>query len=137
MANLNLNKVILAGRLTAVPELKSTPSGTYVTQCTVAINRMPSSDGKVIADFISVVAWRQTAEFIAKYFTKGSSICVIGSIQTRSWNDQQGNKRYATEVVADEIKFVDSKSEASSKASDTSETVPEFETLSEDDELPF
>lgn len=116
MANFNLNEVILAGRLTAKPELKQTTSGVAVTSFTVAVTRRlgeKQADGtvKAIADFINVIAWRKSAEFVCQYFDKGSSICVVGSIQTRTWEDKQGNKRYATEVVADEIHFVDSKGE--------------------------
>ena len=112
MANFNLNKVILGGRLTADPELKTTPSGVVVTSFTIAVNRRFSGKNEESqADFINVVAWRQTAEFITRYFRKASSICVVGSIQTRSWTDQNGNKRYATEVVADEAMFVDAKNE--------------------------
>ncbi|MBO5790395.1 MAG: single-stranded DNA-binding protein [Clostridia bacterium] len=116
MANLNLNKVVLAGRLTADPELKQTQSGIAVLSFTLAINRrfQKSADGQAPqqqADFITCVAWRQTAEFISRYFHKGSCLCVTGSIQTRSWQDQQGQKRYATDVVVDEAMFVDSKGE--------------------------
>ena len=107
MANFNLNKVILGGRLTADPELKQTPQGVSVTQFSLAVNRRPAKDKETLTDFITVVAWRQTAEFICKFFKKGSSICISGSVQTRSWIDQQNNKRYATEVVADEAYFVD------------------------------
>lgn len=110
MANFNFNKVILGGRLTADPELKSTQNGVMVTSFNVAVNRRYSGENKEQqTDFISCVAWRQQAEFVSKYFRKGSSICVVGSIQTRSWTDQNGQKRYTTEVVADEIHFVDSK----------------------------
>ena len=117
MANFNLNKVILGGRLTADPELKTTPSGLSVTTFTVAVNRKAAKSGEnPQADFISVTAWRQTAEFITKYFRKASSICIVGSIQTRSWTDQQGQKRFATEIVADEAYFVDAKSEIASTA---------------------
>lgn len=113
-SNFNLNKVILGGRLTAKPELKQTTSGVAVTSFTVAVTRRlgeKQADGtvKAIADFINVIAWRKSAELVCQYFDKGSSICVVGSIQTRTWEDKQGNKRYATEVVADEIHFVDSK----------------------------
>ena len=113
MANFNLNKVILGGRMTADPELKQTASGVAVTSFGVAVNRRYAKDGEQTADFINIVAWRATAEFICKYFHKGSSIALVGSIQTRTWTDQNGNKRYATEVVADEAYFVDSKSEVS------------------------
>ena len=114
MANFNFNKVILGGRLTADPELKTTPSGISVTSFTIAVNRrFGGKNGEdTQADFINVTAWRQTAEFVTRYFRKARSICVVGSIQTRSWTDQQGNKRFATEVVADEAMFVDAKSES-------------------------
>jgi len=115
MANFNFNKVILGGRLTADPELKTTPSGISVTSFTIAVNRRYGAKAGVEepqADFFNVTAWRQTAEFITRYFRKASSICVIGSIQTRSWTDQQGMKRFATEIVADEAFFVDAKSES-------------------------
>lgn len=114
MANFNFNKVILGGRLTADPELKTTPSGISVTSFTVAVNRRfgGKSAEDTQADFFNVTAWRQTAEFITRYFRKASSICVVGSIQTRSWTDQNGQKRFATEIVADEAYFVDAKSES-------------------------
>lgn len=141
MASLNLNKVVLCGRLTADIELKQTQSGVHVCSFTIAVNRRIAKEGEQQADFISVVAWRQTAEFISKYFKKGNSICVSGSIQTRSWKDNNGNNRYATEVVADEAMFVDSKSEGS--ASTTSydapayASAPKFEEIKTDDDLPF
>ena len=112
MANFNLNHVILGGRLTADPELKTTPSGIPVTTFTVAVNRrFGGKNGEESqADFFNVTAWRQTAEFITKYFRKASSICVVGSIQTRTW-EKGGVKHYATEIVADEACFVDAKNE--------------------------
>ena len=112
MANFNMNKVILAGRLTEDPELKTTPSGVSVTSFLIAVNRKAAKEGEQQADFFHVTAWRQTAEFITKFFRKASSICVSGSLQNRSWVDPQGIKRYATEIVADEVYFVDSKAEA-------------------------
>jgi single-strand DNA-binding protein len=120
MANLNINKVILGGRLTADPELRQTPSGIAVLSFTIAVNRRFASkstddNGQQTqtqqADFINCVAWRQTAEFISRYFRRGSCICITGSIQTRSYNDQQGQKRYATDVQVDEAYFVDAKGE--------------------------
>ena len=155
MSNLNLNKVVLGGRLTADPELRQTPSGVAVVSFGIAINRRyqsKSADGspaQAPVDFINVVAWRQTAEFIARYFRKGSAICVTGSIQTRSWQDQQGQKRYATEVVADEAMFVDSKNENGAGGqystdsynapsySSSPASAPKFEELKTDDDLPF
>ena len=152
MSSLNLNKVVLCGRLTADPELKQTTSGIAVVSFTLAVNRRfqsRSTDGAQApqqqADFISVVAWRQTAEFISRYFKKGSALCVTGSIQTRSWQDAQGQKRYATEVVADEAMFVDSKNEGGQfgdsynapSYSSAPAATPKFEELKTDDDLPF
>lgn len=112
MANLNLNKVILGGRLTADPELKTTQSGVSVLSFSLAINRKVGKDKDPQTDFITCQAWRQTAEFINQFFKKGSSICIVGNLQVRKWEDNNGQKRYATEVVVDEAMFVDSKSEA-------------------------
>ncbi len=154
MANFNLNKVILGGRLTADPELKTTPSGILVTSFTVAVNRrFGGKEGEQAqADFINVTAWRSTAEFVTKYFRKASSICIVGSIQTRSWTDQQGQKRFATEIVADEAYFVDAKSEMSGQSAPPASTympngygvqspmsapAPSFEDIANDDDLPF
>ena len=150
MANFNFNKVILGGRLTADPELKTTPNGIVVTSFSIAVNRRysKSSEGQANqqSDFINCVAWRTQAEFITRYFKKGSAICVTGSLQTRSWNDQQGNKRYATEVVVDEVNFVDSKGENSQyqNSSDSygapsysTDTAPDFEVITGDQDLPF
>lgn len=149
MSALNLNKVILGGHLTADPELRQTTTGVHTTSVSIAVNRRFSKDGQREVDFINVVAWRQTAEFICRYFKKGSSICVSGSIQTRSWQDQQGNKRYATEVVADEAYFVDGKTDAQGENAAQNEnagfsapsftpTAPaQFEELKTDDKLPF
>ncbi|MBQ9086907.1 MAG: single-stranded DNA-binding protein [Clostridia bacterium] len=155
MSALNLNKVVLAGRITADPELKQTPSGVSVVRFTLAVNRRFSKSneqGEQQTDFISMVAWRQTAEFISKYFRKGSALCVTGSIQTRSWTDQQGQKRYGTDVVVDEAMFVDSRSESTGgqgnayvpdaysttpSYSSAPSTAPNFEELNTDDDLPF
>lgn len=102
------NKVILVGNLVADPELKQTPSGVSVVSFTLAIQRrFAKPDDAQQADFINIVAWRQTAEFVARYFTKGRSMLVCGALQSRSFTDQNGQKRYVTEVVADEVSFVD------------------------------
>lgn len=113
MASFNFNKVILGGRLTADPELKTTQSGISVTSFTVAVNRRTSKNAseEAQADFFNVTAWRTTAEFITRYFHKASSICVVGSLQTRSWVDQQGVKRFVTEIIASEAFFVDAKAD--------------------------
>lgn len=157
MANFNFNKVILGGRLTADPELKTTPSGVSVTSFTVAVNRrFGGKEGEQPqADFFNVTAWRQTAEFITKFFRKASSICIVGSLQTRSWTDQQGQKRFATEIVADEVYFVDAKGESAAPATApvnqsaapayggympegyAAAPAPRFEDMADDEELPF
>ncbi len=137
MANFNFNKAILGGRLTADPELKTTSSGLHVTSFKLAVNRRNSNkDGDdAKTDFIACVAWRQTADFITSYFKKGSSICVVGSIQSRSWTDAQGTKHYATEVAVDEVSFVDSKGEIIPDAGKQSE--PVFEEIEDNSDLPF
>ena len=114
MASFNFNKVILGGRIARDPELKTTQSGLSVTQFSIAVNRKSTKDQQAPqADFINVTAWRNTAEFITKFFRKGSSICIVGSLQARSFTDKTGSKREVTEVVADEAYFVDSKQEVS------------------------
>ena len=117
MSALNFNQAILAGRLTADPELKTTQSGISVTQFTIAVNRPKRKDDNTeMSDFISCVAWKERAELVAKYFRKGSAIMVIGQIQTRTWTDNNNQKRYATEVLVDNIRFVDSKADAAQKS---------------------
>lgn len=141
MAALNLNKVILGGRLTADVELKTTPSGVSVCTFNLAINRKYSKDGEQAVDFVSCVAWRSTAEFLAKFFKKGNSLCVVGSIQTRSYTDKEGHKRTATEVVVDEAMFVDSKSESVSFGGGQGYMPDAYavgvDGYSEDDDVPF
>ncbi len=103
----DLNKVILMGHMTADPELKQTTSGISVCSFSIGVNRRYSKQdqGQQSVDFINIVAWRQQAEFVSRYFKKGQSIVVCGSIQTRKWTDNNGQTRYATEVVADEVSF--------------------------------
>ena len=141
MANLNLNKVILCGRLTADVELKQTPNGLAVCTFALAINRKTAKDQQQKADFVKCVAWRQTAEFVSKYFKKGSSLCIVGSIQTRHWKDDNGYARDATEVLVDEAVFVDSKSESGNydapSYSAPPASAPNFEELKTDEDLPF
>lgn len=109
-----LNIAVIMGRLTATPELRTTPNGISVTSFSVAVERSYSSrnGGERQTDFINVVAWRGTAEFICKYFTKGQMIAINGSIQTRNYEDKQGNKRTAVEIVADNANFCGSKRES-------------------------
>lgn len=106
-----MNKVILMGRLTKDVEMRQTPNGISVARFTLAVNRRFAKEGQQQADFINCVAWRQTGEFIARYFQKGSMIAVVGSIQSRSWDGQDGKKQYATEVNVEEAYFTGEKSE--------------------------
>lgn len=101
-----MNSVILVGRMVADPELKTTQTGLEVTSFRVAVDRPYSKDGEKKADFIDVVAWRKTAAFICQYFSKGKPIAVKGSLQTRTYETQDGSKRYVTEVLADNVEFV-------------------------------
>lgn len=108
-----MNKVILMGRLTRDVEMRQTPSGASVARFSIAVNRrFKNSEGNYDADFINCAAWRQTGEFISRYFHKGSMIAVVGSIQTRSWDGQDGKRQYATEVVVDEAYFTGSRTES-------------------------
>lgn len=108
-----MNKVILMGRLVRDPELRQTPTGVSVARFTIAVNRrFVGKDAQQTADFISCTAWRQTAEFICRYFQKGGMIAVVGSIQTRSWDDRDGKRQYATDVVVDEAYFTGSKGDS-------------------------
>lgn len=150
----SFNKVILMGRITADPELKQTTSGVSVCRFTIAVDRRYTKEEKQ-ADFINVVSWRQTAEFICRYFAKGSAILVCGELQTRSWTDNDGNKRYATEVIAGEASFCEAKNNSegtnsysnNSNASHSKNEAPaylpdayaaaRFEEVEEDATLPF
>lgn len=138
--SLNLNKVILAGRITSDPELKKTPNGISVTSFSIAVKRRIGDE----TDFLDVVSWRGTAEFITRFFRKGQAICVSGSLQKRQWNDKKGGKRIAVEIIADEAYFVERKwKEESGNPSTVSQTEYEpserqdFEDMSRDEELPF
>jgi single-strand DNA-binding protein len=139
MSNFNYNKAIIGGKITADIELKQTSGGAPVCSFTIAVNRRKSAEGKQEADFINCVAWRHNAEFISKFFKKGSSICITGTIQNRTW-EQDGQKRYATEIIVEEACFVDSKNESNQASGQPSftnmEAVP-FEQMSADDDFPF
>ena len=130
--------------MTADPELKQTLNGKSVASFSIAINRRYQNEGEKKADFINVVAWNKKAEFIAKYFRKGMAICIVGSIQSRSWVDQNGQKRYTTEVIAEEANFVESKSDGQTnqpayvpEAYTFPAGAPNFEEISPEDVLPF
>ena len=138
MANFSFNKVILGGRLTAEPELKTTQSGLSVVSFSIAVNRKTKQGEEQKADFFNVTAWRQTAEHISRYFHKGSSICIVGSLQNSSWTNQKGEKQFRTDIIADEVMFVDSKSERTTLVpTNTNAPMPNFEEIPNDADLPF
>lgn len=154
-----LNTCILMGRLTANPELRTTQTGKSVASFSLAVDRDFQQSGEKQADFISVVAWGKTAEFIDKYFCKGRMIAIVGHIQTRTYTDKDGNKRKAVEVVADKAGFTGEKAQPAAEetsriegyepagktrspvaASDVgyeSGNLGDFTELSSDDDLPF
>ena len=138
MANFNYNKVILGGRLTDTPTLKTTPAGHSVTTFSMAVN-----DRQNKGQFFTITAWNKTAEFVCQYFSKGSSICIDGVLNTRSYQDNTGTKRYVTEVVADNIYFVDGKNDNRTSApvqaqpQPVQQVQPNFVEIGEDEELPF
>ena len=134
---MNLNKVILGGRLTANPELKQTGNGVAVTSFTIAVDRKYQKDSEKKADFITIVAWRQTAEFICKYFTKGSAIIICGELQTRSWKDADGKNRYATEVVASEVSLKKKKKASDNISITAEESASEGFVVVGEEDLPF
>ena len=137
----DLNKWIGAGRLTADPELKQTPNGKPVATFSVACNGYTNKQtGETQVSFINVVAWNNTALFVNRYFSKGSKILIVGEIQTRSWTAQDGSKRYATEVKANEVHFVEKKTFAAENLGAYDEVVNdgvEYEEMSDDESLPF
>ena len=135
-----LNSVVIMGRLVADPELRTTASGKPVTSFTVAVDKRFNKQGEEKqADFIDIIAWRNTAEFVCKHFRKGSMIAVQGSIQTRMYEDKNGNKRKAVEIVADEVSFCGDKNINAAPAPTTPTITPsaeEYRDIPEDD-LPF
>ena len=157
-----LNVAVIMGRLAADPELRHTPNGVAVTSFTLAVDRSYARAGtERQTDWIDVVAWRQTAEFVCKYFTKGQLMAVTGSIQTRNYEDRNGNKRKAVEIQATEVNFASSRREGGAMGGDPSYSQPrasapaqpaafsepapayssgsseDFEEILGDDDLPF
>lgn len=121
-----LNHITIMGRLTRDPEMRRTGSGVAVTSFTIACDRDFGQDGQKETDFIDITAWRNTAEFVSKYFTKGRMAVVSGRLQIRSWTDKDGNKRKSAEVVADNVYFGDSKPEGSSGGSYSTPAMPSY-----------
>lgn len=133
-----LNTVALMGRLTRDPEPKTTGSGVSVTSFTLAIDRSYTKQGEDRqADFIDVVAWRGTADFICKYFRKGQLIAVQGFLQTRTYTDKDGNKRKVTEVVAEKVSFAESKKRDEQQQKEDQYEAEESDSYTSDDDLPF
>ena len=129
-----LNRIIVMGRLTRDPELRRTNSGTAVASFAVAVDRdFKSQSGEKETDFIDVVAWRNTAEFVSKYFSKGRMAVVEGRLQLRDWTDKEGNKRRTAEIVADSVYFGDSKRDGG----ETVEPKGGFSEIEDDGNLPF
>lgn len=141
------NLVVLTGRLTADPELKTTNTGISVTSFSIAVNRRYRAGEETQTDFINIVAWRQTAEFITKYFKKGNMIGIEGSIQTRKYTDKNGNNRTVFEVVASNAQFVESKKDSAGPAGVMGEDAASFSNAESgdfteidsgmDDDIPF
>ena len=135
------------GRLTADPELKMTQNSTPVCSFRIAVERnvVNKQTGERATDYINVIAWRQTAEFVCKYFRKGSMVALEGSIQTRSWDDTDGKKRYATEVIVNQVYFAESKRDAQAEpigsdsyaSSDFGSLPDPISPMGTDDDLPF
>ena len=139
----SLNKVILIGNITADPELKQTQSGTSVCSFNIAINRYSKEPDAKKADFFTVVAWQAKAEFVSRYFKKGSGIVIVGRLENREWSDKQGNKRISTEIIAEEISFAGGK-ESSTEAKNEpyvpsayTTNSQNFEAIPSDEGLPF
>jgi single-strand DNA-binding protein len=136
-----INSVCLIGRLTYEPELRSTPSGVSVIRFQIACDRTYQKQGEERkADFIDCVAWRQTAEFVSRYFHKGSMIAIEGSIQTDNYTDKNGNQRKSVEVVANNVSFCESKKNATEDVTEPNLGIPVEETQYEEeiiDDLPF
>lgn len=131
---MGVNKVILQGNLTKDPEARTTTSGVSVTTFSIAVGRrFAKPEDEVKADFFTCVAWRGLADFVAKNFVKGKAIVVVGNLQNRSYTDSNGQKRYVTEVVAEECHFAGSKEHSS----EANTSAMNFETIGDDDELPF
>lgn len=136
-----MNKAILIGRLTKEPETRYTQTNNIqVTSFTLAVNRRFAKEGEQQADFINIVAWNKTAEFVSKYFRKGQQVAIVGRIQTRNYDDNNGVKHYVTEVIAEEVYFADSKKEGQADESILGSSTPatnnDFDITSSDD-LPF
>lgn len=132
-----LNQAVLMGRLTADPELKHTQSGVAVIRFTLAVDRSYAKQGEERqTDFINITAWRQTAEFVSRYFRKGQLVAVQGTIQTGSYTDRDGNRRNTFDVVADQVHFAERKKDGGNQGGSNPATVDDFDEL-DDGDYPF
>lgn len=133
-----LNRVVIMGRLGRDPELRRTQSGVSVTSFSIACDRdFKSQSGEKETDWIDIVAWRNTAEFVSKYLTKGRMAIVDGRLQTREWTDKEGNKRTAVEVVAESVYFGDSQKQAQTARAAVDVSADDFTEIDDDGDLPF
>ena len=132
-----MNKCVFIGNLTKDVELKQPPNGVAVAQFTIAVSRRyTNADGERVTDFIKCVAWRNQAENLAKYCQKGDKVSVVGELQNRSYEAQDGTKRYITEIIADEIEFIGNKNNGENSGNRKGKT-PTLEEIDGDDEIPF
>lgn len=138
-----INKVFIKGNISSEVELKQTQIGTSVCSFNVAVNRFSKDPTEAKADFFTVVAWQQKAEFVSKYFKKGSGIVIVGRLENREWSDKNGNKRISTEIIAEEIDFVGGKESATEAKNEPympsayTQNSQNFEAISSDEGLPF
>lgn len=136
-----MNSIIIMGRLTKAPELKKTQSGISVSSFTVAVDRDYKTNCNKTTDFLNVVAWRNTAEFVSSYFTKGDLISILGTLETRKYTDSTGNEKTAYEIKADKVYFCGSKKKETVaeqyQQTEIQETNENIQTISSDDDLPF
>ena len=141
----SINKIIISGNIAQEIEVKQTAAGTSVCTFSVAVNRYSKDTEKLKADFHTVVAWSQKAEFVGKYFSKGKPILISGRLENREWTDKNGNKRVSTEIIAEDIYFMGSTSESATEAKNTASTAmpaayggnANYEELPTDGDLPF
>lgn len=141
---MSVNKTFHIGNLTADPELKQTQNGTSVCSFNIAVNRYSKEPDAKKVDFFTVVAWQAKAEFVSRYFKKGSGIVIVGRLENREWTDKQGNKRISTEIIAEEISFAGSKENTTEAKNEpyvpsaySTQSSQNFEEIPGDESLPF
>ena len=133
-----MNKVILLGRLVADPEIRYTQNNTAMTRFKIAVNRQFKQDGQPAADFFQITAWRHTAEFVSKYFSKGQQVLIEGYLRNNQWTDKDGNKRYSDDIHADKVYFADSKRDSGGQQTQTTPAEQGgFYDLDNTEDLPF